>query len=351
MGKTLFNTKKCPIHNLIIFIWMACILHMSQAFKIDDDATAIRWYLGLRCFETLVYFRQIRFPYRAITLEDGTKTLSVSNEWLDGMAGYIPVMAVSLVFCEIIPLSFAVYWGVHDELYYPMVLASIALILISFFAGAGVGNRGKMLVNAFDADHLSERYELITLIFTGELCFAAGTPGNPVGCNGVLFMAFAAYLLTFKSFPLKGHIKFWARSILHSVAGLFLYAGVFCAIPAMGSAFTRIIEGEEEEEGDPGTVSAGDLLCYAAGAYMVFTAMINLINCDKPNGPATPKISSLNRGLLRISTGILIWTLTVLVPEEALVGGAPLSTVLVPVLALISTTVEIWAVGSLKIAI
>ena len=196
------------------------------------------------------------------------------------------------------------------------------------------------------------RYELITLIFTGELCFAAGKPGNAVGSNGVMFMAFAAYLLTFKSYPLRGHIKFWARSVLHSVVGLFLYAGVFCAIPAMGSAFARIItdeEGEEDGGGGGTTASAGDLLCYSAGSFMAFTALINTI-CVDPSGPEAPKISSFNRGMIRGLSGVGIWSLAHLIPEDLEYGGAPLAAVLVPAIALASTSVEIWAVGSLKFA-
>lgn len=211
------------------------------------------------------------------------------------------------------------------------------------------------VTNGFDVEHFEERYELISLIFTGELCFAAGTPGNSVGTYGVLFMAFCVYLLTFKSHPLKGHVKFWARGILHSVAGLFLYAGVFCAIPAIGSAFVRIVESEQEEEvaveGLSG-VSAGDLLCYSAGAFMVFTAMLNLMHVDPPPdaGSAAPKISSRNRGLVRIFVGVIIWSLSVLIPEEVEMQGAPVASILVPFLAFVSASIEIWAVGSLKIA-
>lgn len=240
----------------------------------------------------------------------------------------------------------------------PAEKKSVGMIIASFFIGSVglIGNGGKCLVNAFDSDHLQERYELITLIFTGELCFAAGKPGNKVASNGVLSMGFVAFLLTFKSHPLKGQIKFWARSVLHSVAGLFLYAGVFCAIPAMGSAFARVIGGsehledEEEREGSEGKISAGDLLCFSAGAFMVFSAMINLINVD-PKGSNAPMISSANRGLLRIFTGILIWSLAFLIPEDAKYKEAPLATVLVPIFALVSTSIEIWAVGSLRVAI
>lgn len=351
------KANNCPFFTFFIFIWMTAILHMAQDFSVNNDKDAVMWYFFLRIFETLIYWRQITYPYKAIVLEDGTKAFSVSNEWLDAMSKYVPVLFFSLIFCELIPLSFAIHFGDGNSLNISMVITSIAMVLISFFVGAGIGNRGKMLVNAFDADHLQERYELITLIFTGELCFAAGKPGNKVGSSGVLFMAFAAYLLTFKSHPLKGHIKFWGRSVMHSVTGLFLYAGVFCAIPAMGSAFARIIEGDEEsteeesEEEGGGSVSAGDLLCFAGGSFLVFSALINLINVDPKDQHNAPKISSSKRGLLRILTGVLVWSLAFLIPEDLEYKEAPLATVLVPMFALVSTAIEIWAVGSLAIAL
>jgi hypothetical protein len=208
------------------------------------------------------------------------------------------------------------------------------------------------------------RYELITLIFTGELCFAAGKHGNSVAASAVLIMAFCTYLLTFKSHPPRGHVTFWARSFLHSVAGLFLYAGVFCAIPAMGSAFARIIEGNEEEKQDDeeeevespenetgNPISASDLLCYSAAAFMLCTALMNIINKD-PHGPdRAPKLSAWKRGTVRIICGLVILALPMVVSNALRVGDAPIVTVLVPVFALISTVVEIWAVGSLQLAL
>jgi len=48
----------------------------------------------------------------------------------------------------------------------------------SIFIGAarGIGNRGKMLVNVFDVNHLPECYRLFTRMFVEELCLAAGKP-------------------------------------------------------------------------------------------------------------------------------------------------------------------------------
>jgi len=348
------KSQNCPFHNLFIFIWMSFILHMARSFSIDNDANAMKSYLGLRAFETLIYWRQVKFPYKAIVLEDGTKMMSVSEDWVAAMNSYTPVISFMFLVCETIPLILAIYWGTNGGVYYPMVLVSMILICSSFLIGAlgGIGNRGKMLVNAFDADHLSERYELITLIFTGELCFAAGKPGNTLGSNGVMIMAFATYLMTFKSFPLHGQIKFWARSVLHSVIGLLLYAGVFCAIPAMGSAFARIInevDSEAIEKGDQEGISAGDLLCYSAGSFMVFSSLMNLINKD-PVGENSPALSSTNRGVIRTLTGIIIWSLTFIIPDSN-ENKSDIAAAIVPLFALLSTAIEIWAVGSLKIAI
>lgn len=365
-GAVKLKTQNCPIHNFMIFLWMAAILHMAQAFAIDNDRTAAQWYLALRLYETIIFARQVYYPYKALVLEDGSRVLAVSEGWLNLMQSYVPILSLTWLVCEFLPLSLAIYWGNHEEgtLYLPMVMTSMGLILVGFLISViDPGDRGgKAVVSALDADHLQERYELITLIFTGELCFAAGKPGNAVGSNGVLFMAFAAYLLTFKSHPLKGHIKFWARGVLHSVIGLFLYAGVFCAIPAIGSAFARIIEEgsddgengtemmEDEEEEQGGNMPASDLLCYAAGTFMIFTAMINLINVDPKDGPIVPQISSTQRGILRAVCGALMWSLCFWVPEHAEFSGAPVQAVLVPFLALLSASVEIWAVGSLRIA-
>jgi low temperature requirement protein LtrA len=368
------KSQNCPVHNFVMFFWMAVVLQMTQNFTTNDDMKAILWYLLLRLVESLVFTKQIFLPYKAKEDCHGSKCCTVSDEWLQHMQAFIPVTWIAFVLCELLPLSMAIFLGSREDgPYFPAILVSILLIVVGFFFSAidrsGFSNdhdgtrptatttSKKMIESAFDADHLQERYELITLIFTGELCFAAGKHGNEVASTAVLFMAFATYLLTFKTHPLVGHTKFWIRGVVHTVAGLFLYAGVFCAIPAMGSAFVRIVESgqeeeyEEEQEGGEDAsvgISAGDLLCYSAGAFMIFTASINLIHVD-PVVDA-PKIGAGGRGAIRIATGLLILSLSVLVPESMLFGGVPVATSLVPLLSLSCAAVEIWAVGSLKLA-
>mmetsp|Transcript_7511 Transcript_7511/g.8587 ORF Transcript_7511/g.8587 Transcript_7511/m.8587 type:complete len:433 (+) Transcript_7511:23-1321(+) len=347
------KANNCPVFTFFLFSWMAAISQMAKAFNGDEDVSALKWYLSLRVFETVIFARQVMTPYYAIKLEDGTRKLAMSEAWIAGLRKYVPVMVTNLVVCEIIPLTVAILLGDGKTPYFPAVYASIVMILLVFTIGA---LRNNLTFDAFDSEHLQERYELITLIFTGELCFAAGKRGNAVASTCVLIMAFVAYLLTFKSAPRKGHMKFWSRSILYSMAGLFLYAGVFCAIPAMGSAFARIIdademkkEGHEQKEG-AGGISAGDLLSYSSGAFMVFTAFINLINVEQ-EGKKEIKLVLLKRGLIRLLIGCIILTFPFLIPGDVSLGGAPVVSILVPLLALTSASIEIWAVGSLKVAL
>ena len=153
------QSQNCPVHCLFVFIWMSFILNMARSFSVNNDPEAVHYYLGLRAFEVFIYWKEIRFPHKSIELEDGSMTLSVSDDWLAAMTKYIPVMAFTFACCEFLPLSMAIYFGEGSHLYYPMVAASMVLVVISLLVGAvgGIGNSGKMLVNAFDSDHLQER--------------------------------------------------------------------------------------------------------------------------------------------------------------------------------------------------
>ena len=82
--------------------------------------------------------------------------------------------------------------------------------------------------DVLEADHVHERFELITLIFIGEICFAAGKPmGNMhqylVTC-AALWTAFSAYLLIFATRHAQGHgPELWGKSAKHMVAGMTVF--------------------------------------------------------------------------------------------------------------------------------
>ncbi len=369
------RANNCPFFNLFLFLWMACISEMAKSFAGNEDRAAAGWYLFLRIFETAIFTRQVYYPYKAIQMEDGTRKLAVDEEWVTSLQNYSQIMVVNLFLFEILPLSAAIVLGDGKSLYFPAVIFSIVTIILSFTFSAvdlgyllGISSINHISVtmeDAFDTQHLQERYELITLIFTGELCFAAGKRGNAVASTSVLVLAFAAYLLTFKSAPKKGQKKFWTKTILHSVVGLFLYSGVFCAIPAMGSAYAMIInsgaegEGAEEskEESDEysssdeqDTISPTGLLSFSAGAFMGFTACMNFIHDENVNMGGV-KLFLWKRGVIRLFTGMTIFFMPFLIPDDTSLGGAPLVAVLVPCLALSCASVEIWATGSLKVAL
>ena len=73
--------------------------------------------------------------------------------------------------------------------------------------------------------------------------------------------------MTFFSFSHHVQTKFWAPGDFHPVAGLLLYAGVFCTISTMGSTFVRIIHeaSNVEQQG----ISACNLLCYSPFDYLL----------------------------------------------------------------------------------
>mmetsp|Transcript_21957 Transcript_21957/g.32885 ORF Transcript_21957/g.32885 Transcript_21957/m.32885 type:complete len:459 (+) Transcript_21957:109-1485(+) len=362
------KANNCPFFNLFLFLWMAVITQMAKAFAGNEDCSAAKWYLFLRIFETLIFTRQVYYPYKAIQMEDGTRKLAVDEEWVISSQKYSRLLIVNLFLFEILPLSTAIYLGDGKNLYAPAVLFSVVSISLSFTVGAVdfgfMNNVSITMEDAFDTQHLQERYELITLIFTGELCFAAGKRGNALASTSVLVFAFAAYLLTFKSAPQKGHQKFWKRTILHSVVGLLLYAGVFCAIPAIGSAYATIINSDAEEieegegvgneeekgEGDSGGIPTTGLLCYSAGAFMTFTACMNLIN-DESDKIGEVKLFLWKRGVIRFCAGVIIFMLPYLFPDDVILEGAPIVAIIVPFLAVFSASIEIWATGSLKVAL
>jgi len=79
---------------------------------------------------------------------------------------FMPVFSITFLVPETIPLIME-----NDGVYFPMLLVSIISICSSYYIGAigGIGNRGKMLLNVFDVNHLPERYKLFTRMFVEEL--------------------------------------------------------------------------------------------------------------------------------------------------------------------------------------
>jgi hypothetical protein len=174
------QTQNCPIYHSVMFLWMACVLKMAQAFSAENDRTAIGWYLALRLFETAMFARQVYFPYCGAKLANGTCGIAVTKDWLTMMQNMVRYLCGSFVVCEVIPMSLALVWGVDGEIFLTPIYVAIILIVGSFvlyasdltifgFSGGKNHDSGgdpemTLAAGAFDSDHLQERYVFLLMI-------------------------------------------------------------------------------------------------------------------------------------------------------------------------------------------
>eukprot|EP00563_Minutocellus_polymorphus_P017885 CAMPEP_0197725326 /NCGR_PEP_ID=MMETSP1434-20131217/6903_1 /TAXON_ID=265543 /ORGANISM="Minutocellus polymorphus, Strain CCMP3303" /LENGTH=333 /DNA_ID=CAMNT_0043310783 /DNA_START=466 /DNA_END=1467 /DNA_ORIENTATION=- len=329
---------------------------MTQAFSMSNDTRAIKLYLVLRALETLAYYKQVTAPRPPFLAEDR----------YNRMKRLLPSMIISFVAAEVLPLSLAIFLRDRstDDPSLPAVLAALVLILLTFILGAlshdGLDESGgKTKMIAFNADHLQERYELISLIFIGEICFAAGRPSNDedrtMASAAALISAFGAYLLVFTTGS-AGQTEFWVRSIKHRFFGIIMYVGLFCSIPAIGAGLVRVLEEDDASEVDGETehslscnLSAADLLCYASGAFLIFSSLLNLSNLEATKEISKAKIGIWARVFVRLACGFICLLFSLLGGGMGCAGDIPSPTFLCPLLMLTSAIIEIWAVRSVTV--
>jgi hypothetical protein len=276
------------------------------------------------------------------------------------MKTLVPIMVLTFVVAEAIPLTMAIFFQDHSsgEPYFPAILAAVGLIVLSFFLGVWSRDEEEMMEGAFDTGHLQERCDLIMLIFIGEICFAAGRPtGNDEDKTMVslasLMSAFGAFLLMFTARS-TGRTEFSVRSVKHIIFGVFMYGGLFCAIPAIGAGFVRVMEKEEDASKDSGescNFPSANLLCYATGAFLVFSSFINVINAEVATELLDAKVGIWGRFLIRFVCGVISLSCSLLGDGMGCSGKVPTPIFLCPLLILTSAFIEIWAVGSLQWAI
>lgn len=364
---SVFKRADCPYHYAAVFLWMGLVLNMTQSFALSNDATAFQWYLVTRVFEVFNYIKQV-----AEDVPD-----FVSKEQVNNMRSFVPFFVSTFILCEAIPLLVANWLRDEEtgEPYLPLVLFCIFSIKVAHVVGAILSDKrthGKILECTFDREHLHERYELITLIFIGEICFAAGSPKGHENKHKMLIttatiaVAFAAYLLIFLTRHSKGAAEFWDKSATHLVSGMFLFAGLFCAIPGLAAGFVRIMdEGEESEEVeeqasehralskpesscDPATAH---LLCYSLFSFLILSALINALDEKETRAPFERKrIGLWGRVSIRISCSILILLLVIPKLENSVgcIGEIPSATLVCPIIAMSCAMVEVWAARTMK---
>lgn len=350
---TVFRRSDCPTHYMFCFTWMAFVLAMTQKFASSNHATAIKLYLALRAIETGAYYKQVSAPRPGFVTQDR----------YENMKTLVPIMVLTFVVAEAIPLTMAIFFQDHStgEPFFPAILAAVGLMVLSFFLGAWSRDEeggGKMMEGAFDIGHLQERCDLITLIFIGEICFAAGRPtGNDDDKTMVslasLMSAFGAFLLMFAARS-TGRTEFSVRSVKHIAFGIFMYGGLFCAIPAIGAGFVRVMEKEENASKDSGescNFTSANLLCYATGAFLVFSSFINVISAEVATELLEAKVGIWGRFLIRFLCGVINLSCSLLGDGMGCTGKVPTPIFLCPLFMLTSAFIEIWAVGSLQWAV
>jgi hypothetical protein len=348
---TVFRRTDCPTHYMFCFTWMAFVLAMTQKFASSNHATAIKLYLALRAIETGAYFKQVSAPRPGFVTQDR----------YENMKALVPIMVLTFVVAEAVPLTMAIFFQDHSsgEPYFPAILAAVGSIVLSFFLGAWSRDEesgGKVMEEAFHTGHLQERCDLIMLIFIGEICFAAGRPtGNDEDKTMVslasLVSAIGAFLLVFTARS-TGRTEFSVRSVKHIAFGIFMYGGLFCAIPAIGSGFVRVMEKEEDaSRHESCNFASADLLCYATGAFLVFSSFINVINAEAATEFLEVKVGIRGRFLIRFVCGVISLSCSLLGDGMGCAGKVPAPIFLCPLLMLTSAFIEIWAVGSLQYAV
>jgi hypothetical protein len=245
--------------------------------------------------------------------------------------------------------------------------------------------------------HFQERYQLLTLIFLGEVV-TAGSVATAEATEQYLLAASAivtaciAFSLIFLAKPADRRNP-WELGVLPSIHTPHAHLAMFLALPALGAAFARIVEhsghggvgegsGEEphevhvdleEGEEDEGMVSRTSVRSHAqphatrgpspspplaarlrssrpqvhmlflsAGIFLIGSAVVNWLGADGPS--AEPRCSSGSRAVARSSTGLLLGLL-------ALTDCNPnVAASIVPAILALLTLVELWAVQPRPVA-
>ena len=97
--------------------------------------------------------------------------------------------------------------------------------------------------SVFDTEHLIERYELIILIFIGEMVFAAALPGSALLSVCCCMVLIACYLLYFRTRPVGVELS-WVVSYTRQMIDSFVHMVLFCALGGLGAGYGLLIHHE-----------------------------------------------------------------------------------------------------------
>ena len=230
-------------HYIVVFCFMVCLLLVAQACNAGNERLTIMWYLIARLILFVAYAIQVYQPPPDEMDEKRAKN----------MKGLIWIMLSGMMLTEIIPLVLAWF------LCLPTGEASVnafLLMLVTPLLVVAVRTRGALKMDQkqghsqkkfYATSLIQERYELIILIFAGEICFGAAVGGSFILTCCAMVAAASTFLLYFIARPHRT-IEPWVLSAGRSVLAQHLHWLLFCSIPGIGAAFARLIE-EANEEG------------------------------------------------------------------------------------------------------
>ena len=97
--------------------------------------------------------------------------------------------------------------------------------------------------SVLDTEHLAERYELIILIFIGEMVFAAALPGSALLSMCCCMVLILCYLLYFRTRPVGVELS-WSVSYTRQMLDSFVHMALFCALGGLGAGYGLLIHHE-----------------------------------------------------------------------------------------------------------
>jgi low temperature requirement protein LtrA len=324
----LFQDHDSILHYVVVVMFMILTLVMAGAQAAGRPSAGLIDYMILRVFEVGVLWLQVLFG-------------------------------------EILPLSLSLYLSpdAGKTPYLPLVYLSFFLVIAQRTYGAYKGDQiqqqsrsegDETITYIFDPTLLKERYELVAIIFIGEIAFGA-TAGLQAGeftfillAVSAVLSAFGSYLLCFGAQPPTSQ-SFWESSGLRVITGQHFYAGLFSVIPGIAAGYLliggTIVERADGNEQGSCDLESSVLLCWSVAAFLTFSGLIRFMNSSPKD-----KKSHIIRDEVRCG----VWLLVVLVAVSMTFlnserwmcwGSIPAAVFVCPFLLIICACVELW--GSL----
>lgn len=215
----------------------------------------------------------------------------------------------------------------------------------------------------FKDHHVVERYELIMLIFTGEIAFAVAAPGAWSVSACALLVMISCFLLHFVC-VVQGRASAFSLTIQHVAAEQHRHILLFCALGGLGAGYTlaahevahaaaghhRVLT--DGLAGPPHAEHApppfGGLTCEAHAHYLIaisgatfliFSAFGAVLNRDPPPANGRPRLPACVRCAVRLCSGVATASLLLLPTCDPFPTAA-----LVPALMLATALLELWGV-------